>query len=115
MEELVKLCRAMGDAKRLEIFRLLRSKNFCVGALARKLGITQSAVSQHLRVLREAGLVYSEKRGYYVHYYVQESGLEKFLQKAEELKRDSFEEIPSCPLEEKGQECCLEKEEKREI
>ena len=40
----------------------------CVGALARQLGVSQSAVSQHLAVLRAAGLVADERRGYFVHY-----------------------------------------------
>ncbi len=40
----------------------------CVNALAGQLGITQSAVSQHLKILRQAGFVTSERRGYYIHY-----------------------------------------------
>jgi DNA-binding transcriptional ArsR family regulator len=41
-----------------------------VNALAFKLGVTQSAVSQHLRVLKSAGLVKGERRGYRVHYFI---------------------------------------------
>ena len=40
----------------------------CVNALAHHLGVTQSAVSQHLRVLRQAGLVRGVRRGAFVHY-----------------------------------------------
>lgn len=40
----------------------------CVNALANQLGITQSAVSQHLKILRQAGFVTSERRGYFIHY-----------------------------------------------
>jgi len=36
--------------------------------LAARLDVTQGAVSQHLRIMRDAGLVTGEKRGYYVHY-----------------------------------------------
>jgi DNA-binding transcriptional ArsR family regulator len=39
-----------------------------VNALSQALKITPAAVSQHLRVLRDAGLVTAEKRGYFVHY-----------------------------------------------
>ena len=47
----------------------------CVNALAHHLGVTQSAVSQHLRVLRQAGLVRSVRRGAFVHYSPDPDGL----------------------------------------
>jgi DNA-binding transcriptional ArsR family regulator len=47
----------------------------CVNALAHRLGVTQSAVSQHLRVLRQAGLVRSTRRGAFVHYSPDPEGL----------------------------------------
>ena len=47
----------------------------CVNALAHHLGVTQSAVSQHLRVLRHAGLVRSARRGAFVHYTLDPEGL----------------------------------------
>jgi DNA-binding transcriptional ArsR family regulator len=46
-----------------------------VNALAYKLGVTQSAVSQHLRVLKSAGLVQGERRGYRVHYFIDREAL----------------------------------------
>lgn len=57
---------------RITILRILRQGDFCVNALSRRLGITPAAVSQHLRILRNAHLVVSEKRGYYVHYSLNE-------------------------------------------
>ena len=50
----------------------------CVNALAHKLGVTQSAVSQHLRVLRQAGLVRGERYGAFVHYALDPDGLERY-------------------------------------
>jgi ArsR family transcriptional regulator len=41
------------------------------------LGVSQSAVSQHLRVLRAIGLVKGERRGYHVHYLVNREVLER--------------------------------------
>jgi len=43
-----------------------------VNALAARLGVTQGAVSQHLRIMRDAGLVIDQKRGYFVHYELNE-------------------------------------------
>ena len=53
---------------RVRIVQLLREKALCVNALAARLNVTQGAVSQHLRVMRDAGLVIDERRGYHVHY-----------------------------------------------
>jgi ArsR family transcriptional regulator len=45
--------------------------------IAERVGISQPSASQHLRVLRTAGLVQGEKKGYYVHYSVQPEALEQ--------------------------------------
>jgi len=68
MNDLVKLFKALADPTRARILVHLTDGDLCVGALARRLGVTHSAVSQHLRILREAGLVEGDKRGYWVHY-----------------------------------------------
>ena len=77
MEEIVKtmaeVFKAFGDPTRLRIMRILASNtdcNLCVGALARKLGVTQPAVSQHLKVLKNVGLLDANRRGYRVHYAI---------------------------------------------
>ena len=57
------------------IVRLLKGRALCVNALAAKLDVTQGAVSQHLRIMRDAGLVIDEKRGYFVHYRLNEEVL----------------------------------------
>jgi DNA-binding transcriptional ArsR family regulator len=69
----------LADPTRLKLLRLLsrqREPNaLCVNALAYRLGVTQSAVSQHLRVLKSAGLVKGERRGYRVHYFIDREAL----------------------------------------
>jgi DNA-binding Lrp family transcriptional regulator len=54
---------------------LLLAHDLCVGALARKVGLSEAAVSQHLKVLRKAGVVKGEKRGYWTHYAVDREAL----------------------------------------
>jgi len=66
--DLVKVLKALSSEPRLKMLRLLKGRSLCVKAITGKLGLTQSAASQHLRVLKEAGLVRDEKRGYWVHY-----------------------------------------------
>ncbi len=55
-------------ATRVRIIQLLKGRALCVNALAARLGVTAGAVSQHLRILRDADLVSDERRGYFVHY-----------------------------------------------
>lgn len=54
---------ALGDATRMAIFRRLSSGPMAVGELAETLPVSRPAVSQHLKVLREAGLVLDAKDG----------------------------------------------------
>ncbi len=60
--------RALSDDTRRKIVTLLLTHNYCVSELARVLKVSESAVSQHLKVLKEADLLSGEKRGYYMHY-----------------------------------------------
>lgn len=60
---------------RIRIVELLKARPMCVNALAKTLGITAAAVSQHLRVLRDADLVLADKRGYFVHYRLNQETL----------------------------------------
>lgn len=62
---------------RIRIIELLKEKGpLGVKELARILDITPSAVSQHLKVLRYAGLVHSERKGYWLPYEIDEAALE---------------------------------------
>lgn len=54
---------ALGDGTRRRTFELLRSGPQSVGALAAQLPVSRPAVSQHLRVLKDAGLVRDEQSG----------------------------------------------------
>ncbi len=68
MDNFLIVMKALSDKTRLEIIELLLNYDFCVGALAIKLEISEASVSQHLKVLRNAGIISGEKRGYYTHY-----------------------------------------------
>ena len=66
----IKPLKALADENRLKILHMLVTNDLCVGALAQHLNISKPAVSQHLQILRKAGLVSGEKRGYWTHYMV---------------------------------------------
>src|SRR3989338_2554985 len=63
--------------KRIEIIERLKRGSMNVNSLADALKITPSAVSQHLRVLKSAGLVEDERRGYWIHYSLNRDALEE--------------------------------------
>lgn len=78
-EEQAAIFAVLADPTRLKLFNLLKLQGengaVCVTALAIILNVTQSAVSQHLRILKSAGLVKGEKRGYHTHYFVNQGRL----------------------------------------
>ena len=65
---MTRVFRALAVEKRLEIVQLLAKRTLCVGALSNLLGVSAGAVSQHLRILKDAGLVEPDRRGYFIHY-----------------------------------------------
>ena len=75
--ELAQALKALAVPSRLRIIQLLQRHAYCVRALTMRLDISQPAVSQHLAVLRRAGLVSGEKHGTMVHYRVNTERLEQ--------------------------------------
>lgn len=63
-EEIAELAKALGHPMRVRILRILLEQEECMcGQICEQLPIAQSTVSQHLKVLREAGLVHGEIDG----------------------------------------------------
>jgi DNA-binding transcriptional ArsR family regulator len=77
VKESADLFKILSVDKRIEIIELLKKEPMNVNALSETLGITQSAVSQHLRVLKGAGLVKDERQGYWIYYSLNKDALEK--------------------------------------
>jgi len=67
--------RVLSDPTRFNLLKLLINNDLCVGALASRLGISKAAASQHLQILRKAGFVRGEKRGYWTHYSVNKEAI----------------------------------------
>ncbi len=62
------LCKVLTDPKRLLLIDALRDAERCVGELAQQIGMSLPNASQHLSVLRHAGLVAARREGTTVHY-----------------------------------------------
>ena len=88
MRDLARFFKALGDETRLGLVALLAQQEpgraLCVGRLAQELGVTASAVSQHLRVLKDLGLVHAERRGYRIHYFLDQERLATYRALARE-------------------------------
>lgn len=77
MLDQAEMFKVLGVENRIRIIELLKKKGpLGVNELSETLEITPSAVSQHLKILRHAGLVRSERKGYWIPYKVNEEALE---------------------------------------
>jgi len=63
-----RVCYGVADPKRVLILYALAGGPLCVNELAERLGLPQPAVSRHLRILRERGLVLTERKGPAIYY-----------------------------------------------
>lgn len=76
---------------RIKIIELLKATPLTVNAMADALGVTQSAVSQHLRILKQADLVADERDGNQIFYSLNKAGLDKYQQKLVRIFTDGGE------------------------
>ena len=79
MDELLSLFKALSDETRLRLVKLLEKGELCVCHLVAAVDMSQSKVSFHLEVLKEAGLVKDRRAGKWMYYRLNESDLFKRL------------------------------------
>jgi DNA-binding transcriptional ArsR family regulator len=92
IEELAEIFKALSSPTRLRLVKLLGEHEgaLCVNALAKRLHVSQSAVSQHLRILRQTGLVRSVRYGSSKHYILDQNGLKQHRAKLRETLGAGF-------------------------
>lgn len=85
-EELAALAKAVGHPARVRILRLLGARTTCMTReLAPELGLAASTVSEHLRILREAGLINTQTADGRPCYCLNEKGLQSLLAGVQDL------------------------------
>jgi len=75
-EQARQLLRALADPLRLEVVQALSAGELCVCELTEQLGLAQSRLSFHLRVMREAQLIEAREQGRWVYYRLRPEALE---------------------------------------
>ena len=70
MEQLEKQLKALADKKRLTLLACMKNGEVCVCDFVDKLGISQPAVSQQLKKLKDAGIILERKSGTWKHYRI---------------------------------------------
>lgn len=87
--DLERVMKSLGEPMRLKIYQCLLERKHCVRSLSKKLGVSESAISQHLKVMREAALIYGEKYGYHTHYMPVQETLDELVEIFTKMKKQS--------------------------
>ncbi len=93
MKELLSVFKALSDETRLRIVKLLENGELCVCHIVAAVDMSQSKISFHLKILKEAGLVKDWREGKWMHYRLNESDLFKrllFLSIAERIQEEEI-------------------------
>lgn len=106
--ELDCMVKALGEPMRLKIYQALLERKHCVRSLSRKFGISESAISQHMKVMKDAGLVYGEKYGYHVHYLPRRDAIDYLAGQFERMRAalltaDRDMEVCQCECRKEGE------------
>ena len=72
MKKFIKVMKALSDPGRVKIVKMLQHRTMCVCELRAALELSQPAVSKHLKILEDAGLVNFRKDGLWVNYFLAE-------------------------------------------
>ena len=117
MEDLVKVFKALSDETRLKILLIISKRTICQKGISRHLGISESAVSQHIKVLKESGIVTGIKQGYSVIYVINDDCFKEakfFLKMINDIEDDTFIDkekidairLNSCANCKSNKKCC---------
>jgi len=85
-EQVSRWFHALADAARVQIVELLSHKERCVCELEQVLGIAQSRLSFHLKVLKDAGLLADRKEGSWMYYNLQRETLDEMAAYTKSVK-----------------------------
>jgi DNA-binding transcriptional ArsR family regulator len=87
--------KALSVETRVKIIELLKSKGpLGVNNIAKRIGVTPAAISQHLKILKLAGLVRNERKGYWIPYSLDRFALENYRQLLDKFCTGGYRRAP---------------------
>jgi len=104
-EPISRLFAIIGQPVRIQILAILASQPACVCHFEAVLGLRQASISQHLMILRKAGLVTTQREGRNIFYHLAQPGLMAMIEQAASLSGGSTDAlkllarrpVPGCP------------------
>ena len=84
-EERAKVFKALCDERRQRILELLHTGEKCACVLIDEMGMPQSSLSYHMKILCDSGIVTSREEGKWTHYQINQQGSEKAIQLLKEI------------------------------
>ncbi|WP_291565524.1 MULTISPECIES: ArsR/SmtB family transcription factor [unclassified Clostridium] len=94
LKDMANILKSLGDEKRLKIIKMLASnadETFCVSDVAQQLDISQPAASQHIKILKNIGILEENRRGFRVFYTINSDTLIEYRKDINELFKKAFE------------------------
>lgn len=90
--------KAFCDENRIRIIKLLRSGEKCACELLEEINLTQPTLSHHMKILCDAEIVVSRKKGKWTHYSISEKGVKQ--------AKECLEQLTTLEVEHKIESCC---------
>ncbi|MBU0728347.1 MAG: metalloregulator ArsR/SmtB family transcription factor [Proteobacteria bacterium] len=94
MKAFIRVMKALSDPNRVKIIKMLEGKELCVCEITAVLGLAQSTVSKHLKVLEDAELVDSSKDGAWVNYRLMEDCENQYAAVMQEQLKGWLDDTP---------------------
>ena len=79
MREFIKVMKALSDPNRVKMIKMLQRRVMCVCELQGALGLAQSTVSKHLKILEDAGMIAFSKEGLWVNYRLADGAKNQYV------------------------------------
>lgn len=92
-EQRARILRALGTQSRMQIIEILKEGPIDVGDLALRMGISQSAVSQHLKILKEMELVLDQRHSYFISYSLNPEALSRLEEMFDAVCRITYNHV----------------------
>ncbi len=94
MKTFIRVMKALSDPSRIKIMKMLEVKELCVCEITAVLGLAQSTVSKHLKILEDAGLVHSSKEGAWVNYKITEDYENEYAEVMQKHLKNWLGDVP---------------------